>query len=72
MCDKEVVNLHENPWSLAVRMLKVLLQQAEEVYPALKKNIVSVLCIIGIILSCSPMIAIAGVFDIVVPRQKIS
>jgi hypothetical protein len=39
-------------------------------FPALKKNMVSVLCMIGIVSSYSLMIAVAGVFDIVVPRQN--
>jgi len=38
MCDKEAVNLRENLQFLAPRMLKVTLQRAEEVFPALKKN----------------------------------
>jgi hypothetical protein len=42
MCDKKVVKLHENLQSLATRMLKVLVQQAEEIFPALKENMVSV------------------------------
>ena len=70
MCEKEAVKLRENLQSFAPRMLKVLLQWAEEVFPALKKNMVSVLCMIGIVSSCSLMIAVAGVFDIVVPRQN--
>jgi len=70
MCDKEAVKLRENLQSLAPRMLKVLVQWAEEVFPALKKNMVSVLCMIGIVSSCSLMIAVAGVFDVVVPRQN--
>jgi hypothetical protein len=43
-------------------MPKVLLQRAEEIFPALKKNMVSVLCMVGIVSSCSVMIAVAGVF----------
>jgi hypothetical protein len=50
-------------------MLKVVVQRAEEIFPALKKNMVSVLCMIRIVSFCSLMIAVAGVFDIVVPRQ---
>ena len=70
MCNKEAVNLRENLQSLAPRMLKVPVQRAEEIFPALKKNMVSVLCMTGILSSCSLMIAVAGVFDVVVPRQN--
>jgi hypothetical protein len=70
MCDEEAVKFHDNLQSLAPRMWKVLVQRAEEVFPALKKNMVSVLCMVGIVLSCSLLIAVAGVFDIVVPRQN--
>lgn len=69
MCDKEVV-LHENLLFLAARMPKVLVERAEEIFPALKENMVSVLCMIRIVLSCSLMIAFAGVFDVVVLRQN--
>jgi len=70
MCDKKVVKLRESMQSDATRMLKVLLQRAEEMFPALKEDMVSVLYVIGIILSCSLMIAVAGVFDVVVLRQN--
>lgn len=69
MCDK-VVKLRESMQSEATRMLKVLVQRAEEMFPALKEDMVSVLYMIGIVLSCSPMIAVAGVFDVVVLRQN--
>ena len=52
------------------RMPKIILQRVEEEFPTLKENMVSVLCMIGIVSSCSLMIAVAGVFDIVVPRQN--
>jgi hypothetical protein len=51
-------------------MLKVTFKRAEEEFPALKENMMSVLCMIGIVSSCSLMIAVAGVFDIVVPRRN--
>ena len=70
MCDKEAVKLRENLQSLAPRMLEVLVRRAEEVFPAFKKTMVSVLCMIGIVSSCSLMIAVAGVFDVVVRRQN--
>jgi hypothetical protein len=70
MCDKEVVKLRGSPQSFTTGMPKVLLQRAEEIFPALKENMVSVLCMIGIVLSCSVMIVFAGVFDVVVPRQN--
>jgi hypothetical protein len=70
MCDKEVVELHVNLQSPATRMPKAPVLRAEEVFPALKKNMVSVLCMIGIVSSYSLVIAVAGVFDIVVPRQN--
>jgi len=69
MCDKEVVKLHKSLQSHTTGMPKVLVQRAEEIFPALKENMVSVLCKIRIVLSCSLMIAVAGVFD-VVPRQN--
>lgn len=65
---KEVVKLYENLQSLETRVAKLFVQQAKEIFPALKKNMVSVLYMIGIL---SPlMIAVAGVFEIVVPRQN--
>jgi hypothetical protein len=69
MCDKEVVKSHEMLQTLTIRMLKVLVQRAEEIFPGLRKNMVSVLCMIGIVLSCSLIISFAGVFDDV-PRQN--
>jgi len=68
MCDKEAGRLQENVQSHAKRMPKVVVQRAEEIFPALQKNMVSVLCRLGIVSSCSLMIAFAGVFDIE-PRQ---
>jgi DNA helicase IV len=70
MCDKEVVKSHEMPQTVRTRMPKVLVQRAEEIIPGLKKNMVSVLCMIGIVSSSSLIIAVAGVFDVVVPRQN--
>jgi len=70
MCDKEVVNVHENLRSLTAGMPKVLVQRAEEIFPALKENMVSVVRMIGSVLSCSLMIAVAGVFEVVVLRQN--
>jgi len=64
MCDKEDVKLHEILQSLAKRTPKVLVQRAKEIFPALKKNMVSVLCMTGIV---SSSLMIASVFD-VVPR----
>jgi len=37
MCDKEVLKSH------ATKMPRIILQRAEEVFPALKENLVSVL-----------------------------
>ena len=71
MCDKEVVQLPEILQSLTTGMPKVLVQRAEEIFPALKKNMVSVFCMIGIVSSCSLMIAVAGVFDIVVNETEL-
>jgi len=68
MCDKEAGRLQENVQSHARRMPKVVVHEAEEIFPALQKNMVSVLCRLGIVSSCSLMIAVAGVFDIE-PRQ---
>jgi hypothetical protein len=42
MCDKDVVKLRESPQSFTTGMPKVLLQRAEEIFPALKENMVSV------------------------------
>ena len=61
MCDKENVNLHESQQSLTAGMPKVLVHRAEEIFPGLKENMVSVLCMIGSVLSCSLMIAVACV-----------
>jgi hypothetical protein len=61
VCEKEVVNLNEN-------LLSILVQRVEEIFPALKDNMVSVLCMIGIV-SSFLIIAGAGVFDLV-PRQN--
>jgi len=69
MCDKKVVKVDESLQALTTGMPKVLVQRAEEMFPALKENMVSVLCIIRIALSCSLMIALAGVFDVVL-RQN--
>jgi len=69
MCDKKVGKLQENLQPVAKRMLKVLVQRAEEIFPALKENMVSVLYILRIVSSCSLMIGFAGVFE-VVPRQN--
>ena len=43
MCDKEVGSSQENLQSVAERMPKVLVQRAEEIFPALKKDMVGVL-----------------------------
>jgi hypothetical protein len=55
--------------TFGTRMPRVLVERTEELFPALKENMVSVLCMIGIV-SSSLMIAVAGVFDVVVPRQN--
>jgi len=70
MCDKEVVKLHGSSQSLTTGMPKVLVQRAEEMFPVLKENMVSVLRMIGNVLSCSLMIAVPGVFDVVVLRIR--
>jgi hypothetical protein len=54
MCDKEVLKLCEVLQSLT-RMLKILLQRAEQTFPALKENMVSALCMKGIVSACSLM-----------------
>jgi hypothetical protein len=41
MCDKEVGELQENLQPLAKGMPKVLVQRAEEIFPALKENMMS-------------------------------
>ena len=70
MCDEQVLSVQNNPMSMTAKVPKIVLQRAEEIFPALKENMVSVLCVIGIVLSCSVMIVFAGVFDVVVPRQN--
>jgi hypothetical protein len=70
MCDMEVCKSHEVLQTVTTRMPYVLVQRGEEIFAALKTNVVSVLCMIGIVLSCSLMISVAGVFDVVVPRQN--
>ena len=62
MCDKEDVKLHEILQALAKRTPMVLV--------ALKRNMVGGLCMIGIASSSSVMIVVAGVFNVVVRRQK--
>jgi hypothetical protein len=44
MCDKEVFKSHEVPLSHTTKMPKILLQRAEELFPALKENTVSAVC----------------------------
>jgi hypothetical protein len=56
--------------SVETRTPKVLVQRAEELFPALKENMVSVLCMMGIVSSSSLMIAVAGMFDFAVPTQN--
>jgi hypothetical protein len=68
MCDKEVGELQENLQPHPKRMPKVVVQWAEEIFPTLKKNMVSILYMLRIKSSCSLMIGFAGVFD--VPRQN--
>ena len=69
MCDKEAGSSQQNPQPAVERMPKVLVQRAEEIFPALKRNMVSVLCMLRIVSSCPLMIGFAGAFD-VVPRQN--
>ena len=69
MCDKEAGSSQQIPQPAVERMPKVLVQRAEEIFPALKENMVSVLYVLGIVLSCSLMTGFAGVFYIV-PRQN--
>jgi len=56
--------------SSAKKTPKISLQRVEEVYPALKNDKVSVVCMTGIVSSFSLLFAFAGVFDTVVPRQN--
>jgi len=49
MCDKEAGSSQQNPKPVAERMPKVLVQRAEEIFPALKENMVSVLYMLGIV-----------------------
>jgi hypothetical protein len=44
MGDEEVLNLHEIQGSHNTKMPKILLQRAEEIFPALKESMVSVVC----------------------------
>jgi hypothetical protein len=45
MCDMEIYKLREILQSLETRIPKIMLWRAEEVFPALKESLVSVLCI---------------------------
>jgi hypothetical protein len=44
MSDEEVLNSHEVLRSHTTTMPKIVLQRAEEIFPALKKSMVSVVC----------------------------
>jgi len=44
MSDEEVLNLHEVQHSRETKMPNIPLQIAEEIFPALKENMVSVVC----------------------------
>jgi len=44
MSDKEVLKSHEVLQSHTTKKPEVLLQRAEEIFPALKENMVSVVC----------------------------
>jgi hypothetical protein len=47
MSDREVLKLCEILPSVARKTPKIILQRAEEIFPALRGNLVSVLCIKG-------------------------
>jgi hypothetical protein len=42
--DRKVLKLHDVPQSHTTKMPKVLLQRAEEIFPALKEDMISVVC----------------------------
>jgi hypothetical protein len=44
MCEKRVVGLQSILRSLATRVPRIVLQRAEEMFPAMRESIVSVLC----------------------------
>jgi hypothetical protein len=45
MCEEQVVGLQSILRSLAIRVPKIILQRAEEVFPAVRESMVSVLCV---------------------------
>jgi len=44
MTDKDVLKSHEVQWSHTTKMPEILLQRAQEIFPALKESMVSVVC----------------------------
>ena len=70
MCDKEAGSSQQNPQPVAERMPKVLVQRAEEIFPALKENMVSVLYMLGIVLSCSLMTGFVVCFTLYQDRIR--
>jgi hypothetical protein len=44
MCDDRISRLQKIPQSLAARVPKIILQRVDEICPALKESMVSVLC----------------------------
>jgi hypothetical protein len=55
MCDERLSRLREIVHSIVTRVPVVIVQRAEEIYPALKESMVSVLCLCaqkGILLFC--------------------
>jgi hypothetical protein len=45
MCDGKILNLQNIQQSLATRSPKIILQRAEEIFPAVKESLVSVSCL---------------------------
>jgi hypothetical protein len=43
--DEQGLNLQKNLHFLAMRVPKIILQRVEEIFPALKEDLVSILCL---------------------------
>jgi hypothetical protein len=46
MCDKQVLSLKKSLHSLPARVPKIVVPRVDEMFPALKESMVSVLCLV--------------------------
>jgi hypothetical protein len=46
MCDEQVLSIQKSPMSVAAKVPRIELQRAEEIFPACKKLLVSVLLLL--------------------------